>query len=85
MLVDLRDERELANSGGGLEVECLEVDRLLAGGADHFDDAGQRLAFGEVAGPGLVHECAEGVVQLHGVDAHMDVRRADARLVEEAR
>ena len=50
---------------------------------DHVDDAGERLALGQVARPRLVHEGAEGVVELHGVDAHVDVRGAEARRLHE--
>ena len=57
-------------------VSKLTVSRLHR--LDHFDDAGERLALGQVARPRLVHEGAEGVVELHGVDAHVDVRRAEA-------
>ena len=85
VLHDLRRERELADGGRVLEVERLEVDRLGLGRADHLDDARQRLALGEVARPRLVHEGAEGVVDLHRVDAQVDVRRAEPGRLEEAR
>ncbi len=85
VLLDLRDERELADGGRRLEVERLEVDRLAARRLDHADDAGERLAFRQVARPRLMHEGAEGVVELHGVDAHVDVRGAEARRFHQAR
>ena len=62
VLVDLRDERELADGGRRLEIERLEVDRLAARRLDHADDARQRLAFREIARPRLVHERTERVV-----------------------
>ena len=85
VLGDLRGERELADGGRGLEVERLEVDRLGLRRADHLDDARQRLALGQVARPRLVHEGAERVVDLHRVDAQVDVRHAEPRRLQEAR
>ena len=79
VLLDLRDQRELADGRRRLQVERLEVHRLVARRLDHADDARQRLAFRQVARPRLVHEGAERVVELHGVDAHVDVRGAEAR------
>ena len=45
VLLDLGDERELADGGRRLEVEQLEVDGLAARRLDHADDARERLAF----------------------------------------
>ncbi len=85
VLYDLRGERELADGCRVLEIERLEVDRLGLGRADHLDDARQRLALGEVARPRLVHEGAERVVDLHRVDAQVDVRGAEPRRLKECR
>ena len=84
VLLDLRDERELADGGRRLEIERLEVDRLARAVLDHLDDAGERLALRQIARPRLVHEGAEGIVQLHSVDAHVDVRRAETRRVDQS-
>ena len=83
VLLDLGDERELADRRRRLEVERLEVHRLVARRLDHADDAGERLAFRQVARPRLMHEGAEGVVELHGVDAHVNMRGAEARRLHE--
>ncbi len=79
------DDRELADGGRVLEVERLEVHRLGLGSADHLHDARQGLALGQIARPRLVHEGAERVVDLHGVDAHVDVRHAEAGCAQQAR
>ena len=77
-------QRELADGRRRLKIERREVDRLVRAVLDHLDDARQRLALRQIAGPRLVHVGAEGVVQLQRVDAQMDVRRAKARRVDEA-
>src|SRR6185312_3626209 len=62
VLLNLGDQRELAYGGCRLEIERREVDGLARAVLDHFDDARQRLAFGQIARPRLVHVGAEGVV-----------------------
>ena len=82
MLLDLRRQRELANGRRRFEIERREVDRLARAVLDHLDDAGERLALGQIASPRFVHVGAEGVVQLQSVDAQMDMRRAEAGRVD---
>ena len=85
VLHHLRRERELADRGCGLEVEGLEVDARRLDVADHLDDACERLALTEVSRPRLVHEGAKGVVDLHRVDAQVDVRHREAVRAQQAR
>ena len=85
MLGDLGRKRELADGSRGLQVERLEIDGLRSRRADHLDDARERLTLGQIARPRFVHEGAEGVVDLHRVDAQVNVRGSEPRRLQEAR
>ena len=84
VLHDLRRQRELTDRRRRFEIERREIDGLARAVLDHVDDAGQRLALGQVASPGFMHVSAERVVKLERIDPQMDVRHAETGRLDKA-